>query len=624
MCRIFGHFDAPATGHELRTVSALQRHGGPDAQHHLRGPGWALGNNRLAIMDPDGGEQPYVLHLPSGDGERAIVAVFNGEIYNHHELRAMLTARGHRFRDTCDGSILPALYVEFGAAFADHLDGMYSVALLDLRDEPALYLATDEVGMKPLYYHWHPGRRRLYFASELPALLSFREVSAASWEPGLDAYLATKTPFGEQTMFADVQVLPPASTVRVTSRAGLTFLRRGPAPGGRRDCGDLDPGAVDPGGEQEAAGALQSLLRNEVHRLTEADVPVSAITSGGLDSSLVTALAAERVRELHTFNVAYRGRWPGDERHFAREVAVRCRTRHHQVELDPAAFPELLSDVVWHLGQPNADPITLATYGLFASVRDAGYKVAVTGDAADELFGGYSRIKAAVAAPPGTDWVPAYVEALAAVPRALRDELYTDEYRRFLAAGARADDVIATTLRDATGTTLRTVTDFEIGHRLPAYHLRRVDHLSMSASVEVRLPFCQPAVVRHARSLPESWRVAGDQGKRLLHAAASGLVPESVRRRPKQPFTLPVTAMLSAGQPLLDFARDTLSSSRLRARGQLDPVRVAGLLRRQEHAPDDTAAMAIWALLVYQLWQEQFRAVAATGPVAPEVLEVAA
>lgn len=614
MCRIFGHFDAPATGHELRSVSAAQRHGGPDAQSCLRGAGWALGNNRLAIMDPDGGQQPYTLEQPAGAGERGkaeVVVVFNGEIYNHRELRAALASRGYRFPDRCDGSILPALYAEYGERFVDHLDGMYSVALVDLRDEPTLYLATDEVGMKPLYYHWDAARNRLYFASELPALLMFRAVGTDIWEPGLESYLATKIPFGEQTMFRDVRVLPPGATMRVTRRDGMVITRRA-----------VPAGVPEPGDEREAALRTRTLLRAQVHRLTRADVPICAITSGGLDSSLVSALAAEQVAELHTFNIAYRGSWPGDEREFAREVAALCRSRHHQVEIDPECFPGLLPDVVWHLGQPNADPITLSTYALFAAVRDAGYKVAITGDAADELFGGYSRIRQAMAAAPGSDWVPAYVNSLAAVPRAMREALYTDEYRHLVHAHGWADDAIAERLRASPAGRLQTLTDFEVGHRLPAYHLRRVDHLSMSASVEVRLPFCQPAVARYARALPERLRVAGGQGKRVLYAAAGGLLPESVLRRPKQPFTLPVNAMLRPGQPLLDFARELLAPDRLRRYGQLEPAQVARLLRRQEQAPSDPAALAVWSLLIHQLWQEQF-GIAGAGKPLQELQEVA-
>ncbi|MET9689989.1 asparagine synthase (glutamine-hydrolyzing) [Streptomyces sp. NPDC006514] len=594
MCRIHGHFNAGMTPHDLRTVGAVQRHGGPDAQSYAYGPGWALGSNRLAITDPGGGDQPYRL----GD---SITVVFNGEIYNHDELRRDLAARGHAFRDRCDGAVIPALYLEYGLDFTEHLDGMYAIAVMDTRAEPTLVLATDGVGMKPLYYHWDTARAQLCFASEIPALLAFGTVGAVPWEYGLDAYLATKTPFGEQTMFQGVRVLPPAATAVVSRSRGLRVFRRESAP-------VTDPGLT----EAEAAERTRELLRREVARLTVADVPVAAITSGGLDSSLVTALAAERVADLHAFNIAYRGTWPADERAFAREVAEGCGATYHQVEIDPRTFPELLPEVVWHLGQPNADPITLSTYALFDAVRAAGYRVALTGDAADELFGGYDRIRAALRVPPGGDWVTGYVEELAAVPRAMREELYSDDYRDLIRRSGSDADHIATLLRDADaasgagGDRLAAITAFEVGSRMPAYHLRRVDHLSMSASVEVRLPFCQPSVVDLARALPGSYKVAGDRGKRVLYAAAAGRLPASVLDRPKQPFTLPITAMLAPGQPLMAFARDLLAKDRLARRGLLDPVRVDDLLHRQAEHPSARAALAIWSLLVHELWLDQF------------------
>ncbi|MEV8021312.1 asparagine synthase (glutamine-hydrolyzing) [Streptomyces sp. NPDC086554] len=588
MCRIFGHFDARVTWHELRTVAAVQQHGGPDAQTFATGEGWALGSNRLAVMDPSGGSQPYRL------GEH-ITVVFNGEIYNHAELRTRLTALGHRFSGTCDGLVLPALYAEFGPDFTEHLDGMYSIAVMDLRGEPTLLLVGDESGMKPLYYHWDERAGQLRFASELPALLAFPGVRAAVWEPGLDEYLSTKTPLGEQTMFEGIRVLPPATTLTVNRSGGLRAVRRHP-----RSCDEV------PAGPAEAADRVRELLHTETARLVRADAPLSVITSGGLDSSLVSALAVREVPGLHSFNIAYTGEWPHDERHFAREAALRNGTRHHQVEVDPADFHHLLPQVVWHLGQPNADPITLSTYVLFGAVRDAGFRVALTGDAADELFGGYDRIRSALDAPAGNGWVAGYVESLAAVPRALRETLYTSAYRDFVRTRGSAADSIARDLTSSRAGRLATITEFETRFRMPAYHLRRVDHLSMASSVEVRLPFCQPSLVRYAKALPDELKVSGGRGKRTLYGAAAGLLPESVLTRPKQPFTLPIAAMLVPGTVLYTYARDVLDPVRLRRRGMLDAAAVDRLFAEQAVWPSERAALALWSLLVHELWLEQF------------------
>ncbi len=395
MCRIHGSFHARTTDDEMRRVAALQHHGGPDAQSFARQSGWALGNNRLSIMDPEGGDQPYRL----GD----ITVVFNGEIYNHDRLRTELMRQGFHFDDRCDGSILPALYLTYGDRFAEHLDGMFSVAVMDLRREPRLVIATDASGMKPLYYHWDERSDQFHFASELPALLGFDGVRPYEDELGLHTYLSAKTPFGQRTMFEGIDVLPPATTAVVTREDGLRLTSR------RMGYESAPP--VDEDRSLSRAGeSLRELLSREVSRLLVADAPVAAITSGGLDSSLVTALAARILFDrgsseaLHTFNIAYTGNWPGDERAFASEVSRHTGTVHHQVEIDPATFPDLMGDVVRHLGQPNADPITLSTFSLFRAVRDAGFKVALTGDAADELFGGYSRMTQALAAPEGADW----------------------------------------------------------------------------------------------------------------------------------------------------------------------------------------------------------------------------
>jgi asparagine synthase (glutamine-hydrolysing) len=585
MCRIFGHFAADVSPSQFRVASMMQRHGGPDGRYTAWGPGWGLGNNRLAIVDLDGGQQPF-------DWRGLVKVVFNGEIYNHEELRKELVALGHQFTDRCDGSIIPALYVEYGLDFVERIEGMFAIAIVDLRGEPKLVLLTDHVGMKSVYYHWQPAHRRLYFASELPALLSFANVDRTAWSYGLESYLATKTPLGEQTMFEGVRVLAPGSTLTLSRSGGLAVRRRGLA--STPDDGDLDSTAL----------RLRELLTVETARLSTADVPACAITSGGLDSSLVTALASKAVDGLHTFNIAYKGKWPFDERHFAAEIGRQYGTRHHQVELDPLDFVGLLGEVVWHLGQPNADPITLSTYALFEAVHEAGFKVALTGDGADELFGGYGRIRDALSG--GPRWADAYVDALAAVPRAARATLYSAAYRAHIEQLGWQDDKLREQLRAGPHDRLAAISDFEITQRMPAYHLRRVDHLSMAHSVEARIPFCQPQVVRFAAGLADDKKIVGRSVKRVLYEAARPLVPESILNRPKQPFTLPITAMLHTGSALMEQARDTLSSAGASSLGMLNPAAVQRLFAQQESSPNDEAALALWSLLIFELWVEQF------------------
>lgn len=233
--------------------------------------------------------------------------------------------------------------------------------------------------------------------------------------------------------------------------------------------------------------------------------------------------------------------------------------------------------------------------------------MALTGDAADELFGGYSRMTEAVEAPVGLGWVPAYLDHLAAVPLALRRKLYTDDFASAVRAhGPSLPQELIDTLENGSGTRLQRICAAEQQYRLPAYHLRRVDHLSMASSVEVRLPFCQPSVVRYAAALADEHRITPDGVKRALYAAAEGLIPASVLNRPKQPFTLPITAMLSPGSALWNTARDVLSEAALRADGRLRPEAVAQLFEQQAQRPSDASSLALWSLMTHQMWRQQF------------------
>jgi asparagine synthase (glutamine-hydrolysing) len=307
------------------------------------------------------------------------------------------------------------------------------------------------------------------------------------------------------------------------------------------------------------------------------------------------------VPALTAFHIGYAGRWPMDEFPYAQQVTRRAGVRLREVTLDPADLPELLPTVVEHLGQPNADPITVSTFALFRAVHQDGFKVALTGDAADEIFGGYDRFRAALNA--GADWAPGYLRSLAACPQPLRDQLYSRDYRDHLRRAGTEHDRLAAAAGDDP---LAFLAEVEVGDRLPAYHLRRVDHLSMASAVEVRLPFCQPAVVRLAAALPAPLRVTPTQGKRALYAAATGLLPDAVLTRPKQPFTLPLTMMTRPGQPLLDYLRTVLDPAEVRLSGLLDVRAVQALLRRHTARPTDTSALALWSLAVFQLWHRRF------------------
>jgi asparagine synthase (glutamine-hydrolysing) len=586
MCRIYGHIGFMSVDSvTLQEVSLAQIHGGPDSQSYESGMNWSLGNNRLAIVDLDGGQQPYQW------GNRVKV-VFNGEIYNHRELRGRLLDRGHTFPDECDGSIIPALYMEYGLDFVRYLDGMFALALIDLREPVTLVLATDHMGIKPLYYHWDERLQQLFFSSEIPALLRFAPIRRDLWLPGVDAYLTTRAIFAEQTLLEAIRVMPVST---------LLVARVGEHP--RQFQWQSLIQSQQPAEDLTLAGdALTALLRSEVHALLMSDVPLSTINSGGLDSSLVTALASETVPELHTFNISYVGNWPADERAFARSVAERYLTHHHEVQIDQHNFAQLLPEVVQHLGQPNADPITLSTYALFQAIHEAGFKVAISGDGADEMFGGYDRFVAALST---SDWVPGYIETLGAADQALRAELYRDDYRAYLADTGTAAATIETYLRQQEGSPLDVLLNFEQRFRLPAYHLRRVDHLSMAHSVEVRVPYCQPRIQHFAQQTDQHLKIAREQIKRVLYSAARNHLPAAIMMRKKQPFTLPIVAMMQNGLSLYHFVCTVLDGGILEKSGIFNQQSIKRLLIRQRSLPDSRTALALWSLMILGLWMQQ-------------------
>ncbi|WP_436500486.1 asparagine synthase (glutamine-hydrolyzing) [Actinokineospora sp. HUAS TT18] len=589
MCRIYGSFgDKSVDSHVLAAVAEAQVHGGPDAQTVVNADTWALGNNRLAIQGIAAGEQPFRL-----DG---LTCVFNGEIYNHRALRAELGARGYRFNGDCDGDVLLPLYELYGDEFVSRLEGMYAIAIVDTRAEPCLKLFVDHAGMKSLYYYVSDGSQ-LNFASELRALAKFPDFPDRIDPLAVDRYLGGKAVWGPETIYSQVRTLVPGTVLRFSADGWLTERQI-----------DLAPREFDwpEGGPTRAAAAeiLDGLLHDELSRMLDADVPVCVITSGGLDSSYITGMAKSLVPDLASFNIAYAGTWPSDERHFADEVARHVGTRHHQVLLEPAEFPGLIDRFLRHLDQPNNAPHSLSTYGLFEAIHDAGFKVALTGDGADELFSGYARYVKAARDGSAT-WHRSYQDTMAAAGPGTLSTLYSTAFRAEVAANGgyfadQSGDELVKRVRGADK--LETLLRYDQFERFPYYILRRVDHLSMAHSVEARIPFLQPSVMRFSRALPTSLKVVDELVKTPVADAARRWIPQSIVDRPKQPFTLPIAAMIRPGEALHDLIGDVLLSSAFRCKDYFDQRKLRELFQLQTDNPSGHAAEVLWSVLMLELW----------------------
>jgi asparagine synthase (glutamine-hydrolysing) len=346
------------------------------------------------------------------------------------------------------------------------------------------------------------------------------------------------------------------------------------------------------------------MLDHEIKAMMLADVPVCVVTSGGLDSSYVTSLAKKYCDNLHSFNISYEGNFPSDERHFAQEVAKACGTQHHQVEIAEKDFPRLLGKMIQHIGQPNSAPHSLSTYALFEAIHQEGFKVALTGEGADEFFSGYKRYSAA-AYDANSDWLARYLDKMSVSPRSMREEIYSPAYRAFI---SEKDTLFDKALREILhyesleNNRLAAVLKFDQTQRFPYYILRRVDHLSMASSVEVRVPFCQPRIIDFSQKLKNNFKVNNAQDKFILYKAAEGKIPTSVLSRPKQPFTLPVVAMLKKGHVLFDMMYSTLNSRTFIERDIFDADKLNLLINRQLSNPEEKAAETLWSLMVFELW----------------------
>ncbi|MBV9576585.1 MAG: asparagine synthase (glutamine-hydrolyzing) [Gammaproteobacteria bacterium] len=588
MCRIFGYIgEEKITKTILSEVSKLQIHGGPDAQNFIQRDRWALGNNRLAIQGISGGEQPYTI-------TNKISVVFNGEIYNHNALRKMLEQRGYFFKDTCDGSILPALYHEYEEDFVKLLDGMFAIAIIDERNGLKLVLASDPTGIKSLYYYWNNEYKTLKFSSELAPLLALGKISKEIRLQGVDEYLTGKAIWGPQTIYKNIFSLNPSSILIAPLGKPPTIFNYVSSINPDFQYDDID----------EAGLALNKLIENEVATLMTADVPVCVVTSGGLDSSYISALASKFDSNLHSFNIWYEGDWPQDERHFAKEVADHNNTNHHQLIIKQRCFPDIVRKMVKHIGQPNSAPHCLSTFVLFEEVRAAGFKVALTGEGADEFFGGYARF-AMAASDTNRNWLPTYLDKLSAMNKTQRDDIYTSDYQQYIRSN---DDLynktIDTILRRENNSKdrLNTLLEFDQIARFPYYILRRVDHLSMAHSVEVRVPFCQPRIAAISKKIPNNFKISNNQGKIILYKAAKDKLPQSILTRPKQPFLLPISSMLKKGHILYNLLLDTLHSHKFQSRNIFRKDSVEKLLQKHIKNPSDTHAEALWSMMILELW----------------------
>ncbi|GAB3795716.1 asparagine synthase (glutamine-hydrolyzing) [Micromonospora zhanjiangensis] len=509
----------------VRAMTAGLHRRGPDAEGMWVSPHAALGHRRLAVLDIPGGRQPMVDRRAGAE----IVLSYSGEVYNYRELRRQLSARGHNFRTSSDTEVVLRGYLEWGAALVDHLRGMYAFAIWDGGREELL-LVRDRLGVKPLYYHPYPDG--ILFGSEPKAVMANPRFTARTSEQALPVLFNPRLAMPGETPLDDLRQVRPGHLVRV-DRSGVhetPYWRLV----SREHTDD----------EATTVATVRDLLAEVVGQQMVADVPLCVLLSGGLDSTAVTALAARhRSGSLRSFSVDFAGAdaefratplRPEQDTPYARLAARHIGTAHQEVVVDPAGLDDLLPRALAARDLPTLGQFDASMYQLFGEVRRHS-TVALSGEAADEVFGGY---------PWFFDHDTVWGDTFPWLGNGIRlTDLLVPEIRARIRPDDDERDRYATLLRQVprldgeSGLEARMRAVLHLSLQGPLlYLLDRKDRMSMAHGLEVRVPFCDHRLLEYVWNIPWKMKIADGREKSVLRAAVADLLPAEVLRRRKSAY----------------------------------------------------------------------------------------
>jgi len=610
-------------------------HRGPDDEGILARQNTGLGMRRLSIIDLSGGHQPIF----NEDGTAWIV--FNGEIYNFPELRPDLEAKGHRFTTHTDTETIVHLYEEMGADCVQKLRGMFAFALWDEKRQKLL-IARDRLGKKPLHYALHRGR--LYFASEIKSILAVAPELAEVNRAALLQYMYLGYVPDPATAFRGIHKLPPGHLLEF--ERGEVRIRK---------YWDLPHYAThQPASEEECLEELESRLAEAVRIRLISDVPLGAMLSGGTDSSTVVALMARAsAKPVKTFAIGFK-QADFDESQYARVVAEKFATDHHELILEPDVVGTI-EKLTGSLEEPFADSSMLPTYFISCLARQH-VTVALSGDGGDELFAGYERYgiqqkRERFAAIPQTlsrlyrqhvfplmpkgmrgrqlsynlslPWRERYADEMCFIPAFEREmPLLTAEFRATIAESGDPQDILLRYFEQAPANDPLSQTLYvDTKTYLVEDILTKVDRMSMLTSLEVRVPLLDHEFVEWVTGLPPEWKMRGGQQKYILRKLAERVgVPKEVLYRRKQGFALPLVHWMR--NEMRELIMTVLLEPRTLQRGYFDPAGVRRLLDEHFSGRRDRSS-AIWRLLIFELWHRNFlEALPSSEPCSAEPLSV--
>jgi asparagine synthase (glutamine-hydrolysing) len=595
MCGIVG-IHGPQEDAWIEAMNTLQVHRGPDGTGVFRDrdSSLSLAMRRLAIIDLEGGFQPM------STKDKGYTIVFNGEIFNAPDLRCELESKGAQFQtDHSDTEVILKLYALEGEKMIERLNGMFSFVIYD-REKEKLFCARDRAGIKPFYYF--DDGRRFAFASELKSLLSLPCVERNVDRQSLFHYMSLMYVPGEQTAIEGVRRLPPGHSLTFHLKDRRMELKQW------WRISFLEQRSVSIRDWRER---IRTTLSEATRRWTLSDVPYGCLLSGGLDSSAIVGLLAERGVDVKTFSLGFSG--PGEEQWselpLARAMSEKWGTKHHEIVLDPQSLLEDLTSMAWHMDEPYGGG--LPSWSVFKFLGNH-VKVALTGTGGDELFGNYNKFS-------GLE------RRIFPNLFATRDAASSDRFRKgftqknyYCSDNDKRTQIFATdcsVLQDTNSLLYRhfseeksetmrnrtTRTDFET--QLPEEFLAMTDRFSMAHHVEARTPFLDNDVIDLASHIPPSLRLGRGAYKQLLREAIGDLLPLELIDAPKQGFVIPLKMWLR--DQLRPLVEQLLGRDRLALQGIFKSEFYDWAVRPHLDGRADNTAL-VWGALMFQLWYQSY------------------
>ncbi len=597
-------------------------HRGPDGFGYFHEGPALLGHRRLSIVDLAAGVQPMY------NEDHNLVIVYNGEIFNHADLRPALEAAGHRYTTRCDTETILHAYEEYGPACVERFRGMFAFAIWD-RARQKLFCARDRLGIKPFYYFWNG--TLFAFASEIKALLRHPAISAGLDESQLSEYMAFGYVSGEQTLFKGIRKLMPGHTLELTMRDGS----RSPRIQRYWDV-PLPPATEERRDDRSWIEECRERFEETVRMRLMSDVPLGMFLSGGLDSSAIAALMKRMTGSpVKTFAVGYAER-EFSELGYARQVADRIGSDHHEVVIGMDQFFQAMPSLIWHQDEPLAWPSSVSL-NFVSKLAAAHVKVVLTGEGSDELFAGYGRYnfyRKNLAALKYYSLLPQGGRRL--IRQALEQTtlLAGDMRRKLLHTFLGRDESIESLYLEnfycafsedeqhrlgypGRGAYSNFMRHWESSPKAPLLHrllyadqktylvelLMKQDRMSMAASIESRVPFLDHTFVEFATRVPDRLKLRGGVGKFILKSAVADLLPADIIHRKKMGFPTPLSKWFR--DPRAEGLYQAISAPDGLLAGYFDMKAVAALIGRHRSGFED-ATDRIWRLLNFQMWGDQF------------------